>query len=114
MISFDPVGRDLLTFLKGQENTHQYRLVLSFFGCQPHGSDRIPGVFTLHQRIVGTQKFLETLVALYGSVIPPLELEQKHFMEVVHAWHTSDMDKKEFALHAKVAAWLHDLCIKDD
>jgi hypothetical protein len=51
---------------------------------------------------------------LYGEVVSPLELKQENFQEVVHAWHVSKMEKNEFALRAKVAAWLSDLCLVDE
>ena len=114
MITFTPSGRDRLLFLQGQGQYQQYRLILSFYGCQPHGKDSFPGSKTLHERIYGTQKFVDQLVSLYGTVISPLELNEKHFIEVVHAWHFSDIDKNEFALLAKVAAWLLDLCVDQD
>jgi hypothetical protein len=111
---FDPVGKDRLSFLQGHTRIQQYRLVLSLYGNQPHGIDRCPGFQTLQERIYGTQKFVDQLVLLYGEVISPLDLKQLNFVEVVHAWHESHIDKNEFALLAKVAAWLSDLCVDHD
>lgn len=114
MITFDPIGSDRLAFLQGQSHLQQYRLILSFFGIQPHGKDRHPDLHTLRERIYGTEKFVEALCLLYGEVVSPLELTHQNFQEVVHTWHLSKMEKNEFALRAKVAAWLSDLCYHED
>lgn len=111
MILYDPVGKDRLAFLQGQNLTQQYRLLLSFFGNQPFGRDTIVTTSVLLERIHGTQMFVDTLLSLYGEVISPLELTPQMFSYVVYAWHTSLLTEQEFALRAKVAAWLSDLVI---
>ena len=114
MSIYDPIGRDRFAFLKGQSRVQQYRLILSFYGVQPHGRDTSGNQCVLLDRIKGTQAFVEALNDLYGNVISPIELTTQNFMDVTALWHQSEMGQEEFALRAKVAAWLCDLLVDQD